>query len=498
MAFVRKTFDSLLSFLHSIRFRITLWFVLILALVLAAFSTFIYLSQSRDLQIDAVANMQEKLDHLQAYFRSPDWQNSNLSPADIPDSNSNVPLQTGDLILLTGLDGTILQNWGASPADPGSLAKTMITVASQDRNFSVYQENISVVQNNQDKNSDYLFLVVPVLRHDAVLGFMVLGSPSPLTEQLSRLRLSLLLGSVGMLVVAFLGGLWLADRAMRPVKAITQTARTISESDLSRRLNLGGRDELAQLAGTFDDMLGRLQAAFDRQRRFVADASHELRTPLTIMNLEIGRMLSGNRSAPEYQHALQVVNSESERMTRLVNDLMVLARMDSGQTPLKLEDLDLSDVAVEAVERLSSLAERYQVSLEVGDLPELPIQGDRQQLIQMVSNLIENGIKYSGAHRTVRVETEPDRDGNRDLAALLVSDTGPGIPAEHIPHLFDRFYRVDPARSREADEDAASPTGSGLGLSIVAWIVKLHHGDIQVTSKLGAGTKFKVTLPAKK
>lgn len=497
---VPKSFgDSLASFFHSIRFRLTLWFVLILAAVLAAFSIFIYLSQSRDLQLDAVQNMQEKLGRLQTYFRSPEWQNSNLSPADIPGSNSEAPLQSGDLIIIVDTGGQILQNWGVHPAEPTALVSELVSAASQNRDFSVYQQNIPVTnENNATTDADYLFVIVPILRHDALLGFLILGSPSPLGGQLRRLTISLLLGSAGMLVIAFLGGLWLADRAMRPVKAITHTARTISESDLSRRINLRGRDELAQLAGTFDNMLARLQAAFDRQRRFVADASHELRTPLTIMNLEVGRVLSGQRSPTEYQHALQVVNSESERMTRLVKDLMTLARMDSGQAILQMEKLDLSDIAIEAVERMSALAERRRVTLEIGEMPELCVRGDRQYLIQMVSNLIENGIKYSGPGQKVRIETAVCQNEKQDIASLRVSDTGPGIPSDHLPRLFDRFYRVDPARWRDTDEDPDSPTGSGLGLSIVAWIARTHGGEIQVSSKVNEGTTFEIRLPLQK
>ena len=492
---IRSLGSALAAFLRSIRFRITLWFVLILAIVLAAFSTFIYLSQSRDLQFDAVGNMQTKFARLQAYLQSPEWQNSNLSPTDVP--NTQTPLQTGDLLILVDMNGQVVQNWGVNPSDPVNLVNTLIPSASQNHDVSVYQQAISIAGGSKgiDKK-DYLFIVYPVLRHDALLGFLILGSPSPLSDQLRRLALSLLIGSIGMLLIAFLGGLWLADRAMQPVKAITNAAHTISESDLSRRLNLGGHDELAQLAGTFDEMLARLQTAFDRQRRFLADASHELRTPLTIMNLELGRVLTGHRSAGDYKYALQKVDVESTRMTRLVNDLMTLARMDAGQANLQLEDLDLSDVAVEAMERMNVLAERQQITLEMGELPELCIVGDRQYLVQMISNLIENGIKYSGAGQKVRIETGLSAKDNRNFAFLRVSDTGPGIAPDHLPRLFDRFYRVDAARSLN-DDDSRSPTGSGLGLSIVAWIVQEHGGKINVTSKEGEGSTFEVILPLK-
>lgn len=487
---------SLSAFFHSIRFRITLWFVLILAIVLAAFSIFIYITQYRDYQFDAVGNMQEKLVKLQAYFHSAEWQNSDLSPTDVP--SNQAPLQPGDFIILVDVNGRLLQNWGDNPADPNNLISTLLPAATQNHDTRVYQQSIPVFgTNNRQVITDYLFIVVPVLRGDALLGFLILGSPSPLADHLQRLAITLLVGCMGMLVIAFIGGLWLADQAMRPVKAITNTAHTISESDLSRRINLRGHDELAQLAATFDEMLARLESAFDRQRRFLADASHELRTPLTIMNLEVGRVLSGHRTSDEYQHALQTVDAESNRMTRLVNELMVLARMDAGQTTLKLEDLDLSDVTVEAVERISPLAERQKVILEIGEMPEMMIRGDRQYLIQMISNLIENGIKYSGEGQKVLIETGFKHGDDKDFAALRVSDTGPGIAPDHLPHIFDRFYRIDAARSRDTDEDSNSPTGSGLGLSIVAWIVQVHNGEIHVTSKVNEGSLFEVTLPLK-
>jgi signal transduction histidine kinase len=307
----------------------------------------------------------------------------------------------------------------------------------------------------------------------------------------NRLLFTLLLGSLFTLGVALGGGLWLADRAMRPVHAITQAARTISETDLNRRLNLKGRDELAELANTFDGMLARLQAAFERQRQFVADASHELRTPLTIVNLESSRALASKRSADEYQRALGVIRSENEFMSHLVGDLLTLARMDAGQMAMEKTPLDLSDIALEAVERLAPLAERKNVRLETGDLPEVNIIGDRRYLLQMLSNLVENGIKYTGgAEKRVRVETGLEGDS----AWVRVSDTGEGIPPEHLPHVFDRFYRVDKARSRGEDEFQG---GNGLGLSIVNWIVQAHGGEVRVESAPGAGATFEVRFKVK-
>lgn len=493
MKFLKSLQNRASSFVHSIRFRLTMWFVLILTMVLTVFSVFIYFAQARDLQLDAVRVMQEKFARMQAYFRSPEWQNSNLTPADVP--NSDAPLQQGDLLILTDAKGGVVQNWGESLAQPGDLISALVSAASYRRDFTVYEKRIAVMDEaRKQTNADYLFVISPVMRGDMLVGYLVIGSPSQLNNQLYGLTISLLLGSLAMLVIAFAGGLWLADRAMRPVATIAHIAQAISESDLNRRINMKGRNELAELAGTFDAMLSRLQSAFDRQRQFVADASHELRTPLTIVNLEVGRVLSGRRSPAEYQHALQIVNTEGERMTRLVNDLMTLARMDAGQAILQFEDVDLSDIAVEAVERMSALADRQKVRLELRDLPELHVRGDRQYLLQMVSNLIENAIKYGGSGQTVQIETE----ARGDRATLRVSDTGPGIPPDHLPHLFDRFYRVDQARTHHYADGDSSPDGSGLGLAIVSWIAQSHGGEIRVDSQVNEGSIFEVSLPRQK
>ena len=444
MRFLKSIWNWLIDFLHSIRFRITLWFVFILAIVLVAFSVFIYFNQARDLRGDSVGDIQGKFARLLGYFRSADWQNSNLGLSDVPDNTP--PLQQGDMLAIVDTNGQIVQSWGIKPSD--KLVSDLISTASQQRDLNVYEQTISLTgSTGKTSNADYLFIVSFVYRGDTPVGALIIGSPTNLSAELQRLKVSLLLGSLLMLLIAFTGGLWLADRAMRPVKMITHTAQSIEESDLSRRINFRGRDELAELASTFDNMLSRLQIAFDRQRRFVADASHELRTPLTITNLEIDQALSKNRSSADYQRALRTINLENERMMRMVNDLMTLARMDSGQAILQFEALDLSDVALEAVERMTSLAERQQVALETTELPELIVNGDRQYLIQMISNLIENAIKYSGSRQKISVGTSVRSDGKKGFASLRVVDNGPGIPPEHLPHLFDRFYRVDQARN---------------------------------------------------
>lgn len=485
---------------RSIRFRLTMWFVAILAVILAVFSTFIYIQQSRDLRAASLARLENKFTQLQAMVQTPSRELARAGHLTLPSMPDNAQplLQGGDVMAITDTTGQVVQWTGPLTLNTLQQITQSELTERQGTDPQTYTVSPEAEQPNV-RNTQYLFLFAPISLGDSVIAFLVMGSPIDPDGQLQRLILTLLLGSVGTLVVALGGGFWLADRAMRPVKTITHTARDLGESDLSRRLHLGRGDELGELADTFDAMLDRLQAAFDRQRRFTADASHELRTPLTIINLEAGRASQPGRSSQDMQQALATIRSENEFMTRLVNNLLTLSRMDSGLTALNFEPVDLSDVALEGVERLAPLATRQGVALEAGELPELTVSGDRQFLAQMINNLIENAIKYTAPSpdRRVRVETALCSEGKVPMACLRVADSGPGIAPEHLPHLFDRFFQADPARTRGA-ADHAGATGSagvGLGLSIVHWIVRAHGGSVCVDSAVGQGSTFEVRLP---
>jgi signal transduction histidine kinase len=299
-------------------------------------------------------------------------------------------------------------------------------------------------------------------------------------------------------LITIIGGYMLASEAMRPVRMITRMASQINATDLRRRLHWQRRDEFGELTATFDQMLARLEAAFKRQAQFVADASHELRTPLTIMNLEIDRALTQLQTPEEYRQVLEQIQAENEQMTAIVNSLLLLARADTGQTELQREKVDLSDLALASVERLLPLAHQNQVILSTGNLPELLISGDPNHLSRMLTNLLENAIKYtSGIGKRVHVSLTCDQE---QWGVIRVQDDGPGIADEHIPYLFDRFYRVDKACTRKQKEQAKmlprreEPGGAGLGLAIVQWIVQAHGGEIRVESEIGAGSTFEVRL----
>jgi signal transduction histidine kinase len=236
-----------------------------------------------------------------------------------------------------------------------------------------------------------------------------------------------------------------------------------------------------------------LERAFERQRQFTADASHELRTPLSIVTTETERILQRPRTAQEYTQALSIIHQEQQRMTRLVGDLLTLARADQGQSVLKRERVDLSEIVVDAAEDLAPLAERDAIKIRLSGLDELLVWGDRLYLTQLCLNLLENALKYS-AQIGKQVEVKLSQD--QSYAHLQVIDQGPGIEAAHLPHLFERFYRVDQSRTHtRPTENTSHPSGSGLGLSIARWIVEEHGGSIQVRSSPGKGSVFEVCFP---
>ncbi len=492
--------DRLRVFLRSIRFRLTLWFVLILALVVSVFGATTYTLQARDLRRQTLDRIEAKISQIQSV--------ESLSHSEPFERQITIPnisqdagplLQSDEVLAVTDTQGRVVQKYGpASTSDVNRLTEVGMARGAGQGPFTY--SLLSAKTDVASGTSEYMFLVTPISLGTSVIGFLILGSPVDPTGQLHRYLITLLIGGMGTLLLALVGGYWLADRALRPVKEIARTAREIGETDLSRRIALGTQDELGQLADTFDQMLARLQAAFNRQKQFTADASHELRTPLTIVNLEASRALEATRSANEYSRALHVIQTENDFMSRLVNNLLTLSRMDAGQTTLRKERVDLSDVTLEVAERLQPLAANRSLDLKTGELPEALVLGDRQYLIQMLSNLVENAIKYAaGAGTSICLEVGLDPISS--AGRVRVQDNGPGIPPEDLPRIFDRFFQVDRARSQDrvnppqaaASENGAA--GSGLGLSIVQWIARAHGGDVSVTSELGKGTTFEVRLP---
>ncbi len=302
---------------------------------------------------------------------------------------------------------------------------------------------------------------------------------------LHRLGVRIGLSGLSVLAAGLVGGWWLSGRAVRPIRAMSETVAGITARRLSERVDLAGVDtELAQLGAILNDMLGRLETSFEQQVRFTADASHELRTPLSVILAHIELALSRPRTAEEYREALTTCGRAAGRMKSLVDDLLTLARADAGRLELKAMRVDLAAIAEECAGLLETVAARRGIRVEVATTP-AELSADPDRLAQVATNLIANAILHNRAGGRVTVSTTSEEFE----VVLTVADTGVGISEVDLPLLFDRFYRVDPARSREHG-------GSGLGLAICRSIVEAHDGRIAVESRLGAGTTVTVRLPS--
>jgi heavy metal sensor kinase len=307
----------------------------------------------------------------------------------------------------------------------------------------------------------------------------------PTEAVLKHLIVLLALALAAMVLVATGGGYFLIGRALAPVERITSSAEQITLHNLRERLPIAQTgDELQRLSISLNHMIARLDEAFQHNRRFIADASHELRTPLTIMRGELESVVDQTSQAPEVQRTAASVLEEVERLARIVEGLFAVSRLDAGEAQKECVPFDLADLAASTADQMCLLAEDKGISISTSPSREVVIEGDRARMKQVVVNLLDNAIKYTrpGGKIGISVKTS---GGN---AVLEVEDNGLGIPAEARPHIFERFFRVDKARSREMG-------GAGLGLSIVKSICTAHGGRVDFTSVEGNGSKFKVELP---
>jgi two-component system, OmpR family, sensor kinase len=319
-----------------------------------------------------------------------------------------------------------------------------------------------------------------------VFGVLQVGeSLAQLTTTLQSITISLFVITPFVLLLGAVGSYWLAKRAFRPMLHLTRTAREIKAGDLHRRVPVPqARDEVRDLALTLNEMIGRLDQAFTQQRRFVADASHELRTPVTVIRSISDVALEEPLDLEGCVEALREIGGESERLGRLINDLLTLARADEKQVVLDYEPVRLDLLALDVAATMMPLAVERGIELRVEGLIPVTVLGDTARLIQVMIGLVDNALTYTDAGGMVTLSVE----GNGTMAHFVVRDTGIGIAPEDIPHIFERFYRADPARSRVA-------SGSGLGLSIAEWAVRIHGGFLTVESQVGQGSTFTVTLP---
>ena len=299
-------------------------------------------------------------------------------------------------------------------------------------------------------------------------------------------RKLLLLATPGVLLIASLCGYWISRRALQPVDEITRAAQTIGIENLSQRLEVpASADELTRLSETWNGMLERLEGAVKRLSQFTADASHELRTPIALIRATAELTLRRERSAETYREALKHILDETDRTTRLIEDLLLLARADAGLPALSLDRVELTPLVRDVCEQGQILAQERQLEIST-EAPEQPVYVDANDpaLRRLLLLLVDNAMKYTPAGGHITVSVALDSSG----PTVTVSDTGIGIPDSALPHVFERFYRVDESRNREAG-------GAGLGLSIAQWIAERHHARLEAESVVGRGSAFRVRFP---
>ena len=463
----------------SIRSRLTAWYILLLGIILILFSVFLnyFLSKRLYESVDNYLTVSATVVATSAVMKF------NRSP-------------------LPGLDQFFEQFMGA-----GNLNKFYRiydgsgNVGSRSNNidaskFPLSQEAYADALSGTNSYETFLVdgkhpirvITMPILREKKLVNLVQVGtSLEAVKETLSNLRIFLLTAVPSVLVFATLFARFLARRALKPISKIIKTARDIGQGqELSQRIPVFKvQDELGQLALTFNEMMDRLENSFAQMRQFSSDASHELRTPLTVLQGQNELVLSKLRDPKEYQEVIISNLEEIKYMSKVLEDLFVLSRSDENQVLLNYKRMDLRDLVEEVCRHAEILAEEKDISIVIAFLEQVKINGDEVRLRQMVWNILHNGIKYTQPGGKLKVSLLEESG----FALLSIQDTGIGIPEKDLPFIFDRFYRVDKARSKDEG-------GSGLGLSICRHIAEAHKGKIKVESKPGLGTRFKIHIPS--
>jgi heavy metal sensor kinase len=464
----------------TIKFRLTLWYVVILGIILSSFSFFLYFTLADSLHKGV--------------------DNKIKTMAEIVVSSARSPLGVGPSI--SDLDRIMTERFGIRPL--GRFIQILDEsgrVGGRSTNLRNVQVPLSVQTLQAASKGRTTFetvqvmggyplrlVTMPITEDGRMMGIVQVGSSlEGVEDALHQLFLILLIAVPTALLFASAGGLFLANKVLRPVDEITQIARRIGSGDLSQRIRIKRvNDELGRLAATFNEMIAKLEESFRRVKHFTADASHELKTPLTILRGEVEVGLKKKRTLKEYQRILNSNLEETNRMSRIVDDLLTLSRADMGELTMEREEVELSSLAREVWDDLQILAQERGVLLKFMGDGFTKVEGDPLFLRQLILNITENGLKYTPAGGEVELKVKGERD--QGVVRIFVSDTGVGIAPKDRKRVFDRFFRADKARSRETG-------GTGLGLSICQWIVQAHEGQIAVKSKVGKGSTFTVTLP---
>lgn len=475
----------------SLRARLTLWYSVLLSLPLIAFAIVCYLSVAQTLQRrtdrligDALtAFAQELLAERRAALSAREAILSTLADLRFRELHFGIVDSSGVLVARSDAD------------TPASVSAETGGVGTQ------WTRVVESVQGQDPKGTFALTLPGPrggsrvLSRPLSLYGqhYRLIGtySRAELAGVLERLRKLFLIAVPVLVGCAAAGGFALARRSLAPVASMTARAAEITASNLDERLPVGGGAELVGLARVVNDLLDRLEAAFAQQRRFVADASHELRTPTAILRTEAEVTLAQeHRAEAEYRSSLQVMRDAARRLTRVVEDLFLLARADAGHLVAQRTPVYLEDVVHDSARAMQAVAERRKVRIALLKLVEAPLTGDPDLLGRLLLNLLDNAVKHSPAGGTVEVVMARENG----WCQVTVTDNGPGIPANARERLFERFFRAEVSRTSVSDSISVSE-GAGLGLAIARRIAEMHEGRLDLVDSRPGRTEFRVTLP---
>lgn len=349
------------------------------------------------------------------------------------------------------------------------------------------KEYIVIEREDAKHDEDWIGITLAIKKKGQIIGWVRLVRLLESEENiLNRLMIILILGIAFILIIASSGGYFLAWKALSPIDRITRTARNISHNNLGQRIEeKKTNDEVGRLVSTLNQLLNRLEKAFEREKQFTADASHELRTPITVIRAQAEKALRNEDTREGYHHTLKVIEKQAEYMSHLIDQILLLARGDIDQQLLEREQLDLKELIMMVTDEIKEVAVKKEIKITT-DIKnkEIKIYADQSMLIQLFLNLLDNAIKYTPAGGQVTVMAEQVKKGVK----IKVADTGVGISLKDQKNIFERFYRVDKARSRKKG-------GTGLGLAICRWIVEAHGGSISVKSRENEGSTFTIHFP---
>ena len=454
-----------MKFFRSIKFRLTVWYLCITVVLLLIFGVIAYIMLANDLQNNVDYILKSRATAAR----------DRLASGDINFVDEQVAQQLNEEILVYGSDGNLLKKYGINIEFTGidTFAKEasgrqdsyITAISSSGKQVRFYASSFDVGTGRQ-----------VVILEGAQMAWI--------NDETGTMREILGLSGLIVIVLSGAGGLLFANRTFRPVEDIIRTAQEIESSDLSRRIDVQSEDELGRLASTLNRMIERLAVSFDHQRQFTADVSHELRTPLAVIEAESTLALSRDRTPVEYKKSLELISQESAYMSSLIDKVLYFARSNAVTEQLNFENVNLGGLLDELSSDTRVLANEKAIQFEVVLPPDIIVKGDKLKLRQLFISILENAVSYTPSGGRISVNAIK----REDMAQINICDTGVGIPKEHMPHIFERFYRAHHARE-------GVDVGVGLGLSIAMTIAEIHGGYIDVESEVDKGSTFHVMLP---